>query len=138
MSISLTHLRPSPRSAYWNFSGSVGSWVPVPGVNAGGVVRALAWSRNSERVWVGGDFVAGPATNIGRWSSAGGWSQPMALSGSVFSLAVLGSKVYVGGDFVGRAVRWDDDTTSSTSVTGGSVNLATILVRAFPRAAQWD
>lgn len=99
---------PASHFAYWRASGS-GVWFPfLEHTSLNGDVHAIAYDRNDNRLFVGGnftnasgdstaDFLAVSDYNNHRWKSF--CSPAPAFGGSVSSLQIIGSTLYVGGSF---------------------------------------
>ncbi len=118
-----------------------------PGV--GGTVQAIAVSGTD--VYVGGSFVtAGEFVVNGiakwngtKWSALGGGvsrTNPPSSYAAVYSIAVVGTDVYIGGNFdtvgcisANGIARWDGNAWSAVGggVSGGSVNPGTVYALAL-------
>jgi hypothetical protein len=126
--------------AKWNTTSS--TWSTLGSGSSNGVcviVRAIAI--NGSDVYVGGDFYfLGNGTTLARgiakWSSnTNSWSpltsgSSNGLNNRVYTLAISGSDVYVGGDFAGLSnntpvnfiAKWNTTTSTWSTLTSGASN----------------
>lgn len=131
--------------AKWDTTNS--TWSPLgTGLNNGvnDIVRAIAV--DGTNIYAGGDFTdadgadPGNADYIAKWdTTTSTWSAisptPLAPNSFVYSMAVNGTDIYIGGDFTDaggntsadNVAKWDGTTWSSMSV-GLASNIFTIFV----------